>query len=124
MSLLSWFYGGDALQKQGEALDAQIVQNAQERYGPGSPNYNAGQWAAIEQNLASGATGNVEAQLNDAFMSGIEDGKNNITGAVSGSFDFVGGGLGSVLKGIPWYVWAGVLVFFFWPYIAGRLVKR
>ncbi len=123
MGLLSFFYGGDKLQAEGDALDAKLAESNAELYGPGGKFYNAGQWSQIQQNMSTGSTGNVSAQLNDAFAEGLNEGKNNITGAVSGTFDLAGGGLAAVLKGIPWYVWAGVLLFFLWPFIGRKLAS-
>jgi hypothetical protein len=123
MGLLSWIYGGDQLQAEGDKLDAQIADTYGKDYAPGGRFYNAGQWNQIQQDLANSQTGNVSQQLNDAFAVGLQEGKNNITSAVSGTFDLAGGGLGALLKGVPWYVWAGVILFFFYPFIARRVAK-
>ena len=123
MGLLSYFYGGDQLQAEGNALDAKLAASNAELYGPGGKYYNAGQWSQIQQNMATGATGDVSAQLNDAFAVGLNEGKANITSAVSGTFDLAGGGLAAVLRGIPWYVWAGLILFFAWPFIGRKLAS-
>jgi hypothetical protein len=123
MSFLGSLFGADDLQKEGAALDAQLAALNERDYGPGGRYYNAGNYEVIKQNLETGATGNVDSQINEAFFEGLQEGKNNITGAVGGTFDLFGGGLGAILKGIPWYVWAGVFLYFAWPFIGARLAR-
>ena len=48
--------------------------------------------------------------VGDAFEQGLDEGADNIRGAVSGTFNVVGKGLAGVLTGIPFWVWALVIL--------------
>ena len=125
MSILSKIFGGDDLQAKGDELDAKLTALNTKDYAPGGKLYTASTWAQVQQNLSTGATGDVDAQINAAFQEGLDDGANNVTGFLGGIFDFVGKGLGALLKAVPWWVWLGVLAYvLFTTGIAQRLLAR
>lgn len=126
MSFISSLFGSGKLQADGDAADAKLAEMNQRDYAPGGRLYNkiatqqgtAAADAAYQQtlnNLESGATGNVSSQIDAAFDEGLQDGANNITGFVSGAFKFLGKALGSILLGIPVWVWlaVGAAAFFY-----------
>jgi hypothetical protein len=125
MSILGNLFGADKLQAEGDALDAKLTALNAKDYAPGGKLYSPANWAAVQQNLDTGRTGDVDAQINAAFKEGLDDGANNVTGFLGGIFDFVGKGLGAILKAVPWWVWLGVITYFlFTTGIAQRLLAR
>lgn len=117
MSLIGYLFGAPDLQSEGDKLDAQLEEMNQRDYAPGGRLYEKikaqrGQaaadaaYAAVQGNLATGKTGDVDKQISDAFDEGLKEGAGNITGFVSGVFSFVGRALGAVLLGIPIWAWA------------------
>lgn len=122
-ALLDYLYGADDLQTQGNTLDAELAAMNQRDYGPGGRYYTPANYQTTQDNLASGATGDVSAQLSDAFNEGLKDGANNVTGVVSGVFSVIGRGLSSVLLGIPvWaYAVAGLAV---WVYLGAPGLRQ
>ncbi len=134
MSFISSWFGADELQATGDAADAKLAEMNQRDYAPGGRLYNkiAAQqgtsaadaaYKATLNNLDTGATGNVSAQIDAAFEEGLQDGANNITGFVSGAFKFVGKALGSILLGIPVWVWLALAAIAFF-YLGGGAVLR
>jgi hypothetical protein len=125
MSILGKLFGADELQAQGDALDAKLSELNSRDYAPGGKLYTPSNWAAVQQNLATGTTGDVDAQINEAFNEGLDDGANNVTGFISGIFNFVGKGLGAILKAIPWWIWLGLVVYvLFITGIGQRLIAK
>jgi hypothetical protein len=125
MSILGKLFGADKLQAEGDALDAKLAALNARDYAPGGKLYTPSNWAAVQQNLTTGATGDVDAQIVTAFNEGATDGANNVTGFLGGIFGFLGKGLGAILKSIPWWVWLGLVVYFlFVTGIGQRLIAR
>ena len=125
MSIIGKLFGADKLQAEGDALDAKLAALNSRDYAPGGKLYTPANWAAVQQNLGTGTTGNVDKQINAAFQEGLDDGADNVTGFTSGIFDFLGKGLGSILKAVPWWLWLGVIVYFlFTTGIGQRLIAR
>ena len=125
MSILGYLFGADKLQSEGDAVDAKLTALNAKDYGPGGRLYTASNWAQVQQNLATGQTVNVDAQINAAFKEGLDDGANNVTGFLGGIFDVVGKGLGAILKAVPWWLWLGVIAYFlFTTGILQRLLAR
>lgn len=121
MSLIGYLFGADELQATGDAADAKLEEMNRRDYAPGGRIYeqikkSSGQaaadnaWQKVQGQLATSKTGNVDLQINDAFKEGLQDGANNITGFVSGIFNFVGKALGAILLGIPIWAWAAAAV--------------
>lgn len=135
MSFLGSIFGADDLQKEGDALDAKLAAMNNADYAPGGRLYNKvaatsgtaaadANYDAVVKNLQTGATGDVDAQINEAFKEGLQEGANNITGFVSGAFKFVGKALGAILLGIPVWVWLGVGVVVFFYLGGGNIIRR
>lgn len=133
--LLDKLFGADDLQSEGDALDAELRRVNERDYSEGGRIYNiieqsSGQAAAdgayqtVLDNLTSGATGNVSQQLEQEFDLGWEEGKQNVTGAVSKAFSVVTDIAGTVLKGVPWWIWALVILYFAWPILAPMIARR
>lgn len=135
MSLLDWWLNTDDLQKEGDAADRKLAELNARDYGEGGRIYNliqdqSGTTAAeyaqgtVQKNLQSSQTGNVSEQVDAAFDEGWEDGKRNVSGFIGKTFGVVGDVLTSVLKGIPWWVWALALLWFGWPFIAPLIARK
>ncbi len=135
MSLIGWLFGAPKLQSEGDRLDAELAALNQKEYGEGGRIYNqieaqrgtAAADAAYRQTLANqqtGATGNVDKQISDAFDEGLNDGANNVTGFVSGVFKTIGKALGAVLLGIPVWIWLGLAVGAFFYLGGGAFLRR
>lgn len=60
---------------------------------------------------AQSAAYDPDAAINEAFLEGLDDGADNIRGAVGGTIDTV---LGTLLKTIPWQLWLIGLVVAAW----------
>lgn len=123
MSLLSNIFGGDDLQAQGDALDAKLVAMNTRDYGPGGKYYTPENWDVVQENLVSGDTGDVAVQIDEEFAKGWNEGKANVTGTFQGAFGVAGDVITSILKGVPWWVWGLVLLYFAWPFIGARLAR-
>lgn len=123
-AILDWLYGADELQSEGAALDAKLSDLNTKDYGPGGKFYNAGDWEEVKQNLATGQVGDVTAQLDAAFAEGWQEGKDNVSGTVGSIFGTAGDVITSVLKGVPWWVWGLVLLYFLWPIIGAKLARQ
>lgn len=123
MGWIANLFGAQDLQAEGDALDAKLQAANERDYGPGGRFYSAANWSVVQQDMKTGATGDVTAQINDAFDSGLKEGAGNVTGAFSGVFDIFGQGIGAVLKSIPWWVWGAVALYFLWPFIARKLIR-
>jgi len=123
MSFISSLFGGDKLQADGDALDAQLkAYNAATNY---DARLTPEEQAQVKRNLESGKTGDVNAQIDAAFKEGLNEGAANVTGFLGGIFDFVGKGVFAVLRALPWWVWLGALAYLlFTTGIAQRLLRR
>ena len=109
MSLLSSIFGADKLQAEGDALDARLAELNKTIY---LDKYNRPDlYEQAQANAARGATGNVAQQIDAAFKEGLQDGANNVTGFFGGAFDIVGKGVGAILKGVPWWIWAAAILY-------------
>ncbi|MGC3958107.1 MAG: hypothetical protein QM813_09275 [Verrucomicrobiota bacterium] len=117
MSLIGSLFGSSELQTTGDQADSQLADMNQRDYAPGGRLYEKikaqrGQAAAdaaylaVGGHLETGATGNVDAQIGEAFDEGLKEGAGNITGFVSGVFKFVGQAISAILLGIPLWAWA------------------
>ena len=111
MSLLSYLYGDDENAQRAAEADARLRILNEERAKKLGPAWKD----QVNRNYDTQATFGVDAQnreIDAAFGEGWNDGKKNVTGFVGGIFKVVGDVLGSVLLGIPFWVWAlaGVLI--------------
>lgn len=102
-----WFTGYDAENaRRAEAADAELRALLQKQQAAGY--YTPQQWSQIEKDYASQSTIGEAGQrdeIGEAFSEGLAEGRQNITGFVRGVFDQVGKALGSVLLGVPFWVW-------------------
>jgi len=122
-AILDWLYGADDLQKQGDTLDGQLRDINERDYGPGGRYYTPDNYTRTQDNLASGATGDVSQQLDDAFQEGLDEGANNVTGVISGAFKLIGKGLGAVLLGVPAWAWLlGIVAL--WVYLGAPGLRQ
>jgi len=107
MSFLSSIFGDDENAARGEAADASLRQINEASTAAGR--YSQDAQDRIANNYGSQNTIGVDAQsreIDAAFGEGWNDGKKNVTGFVGGIFKTAGDVLGSVLLGIPFWVWA------------------
>ena len=105
MSFLSYLYGDDENAARAAAADTTLRAMNEER----AKTLGADWKAKVDRNYGTQSTFGVEAQnaeIDSAFDEGWNDGKKNVTGFVGGIFKVVGDVLGSVLLGIPAWVWA------------------
>ena len=132
MSLLSYILGSDEQQQRGDSLDAQLKALNDRDYGKGGRIYNEiqeeqGPAAAIiaaqdvQKHLESSKTGNVSAQIDQAFDEGLADSTSSVRNAI-------GTAVGSIFRIIPLSVWilAAVALFVYmggWVWLKGRLAR-
>lgn len=105
----------DEEQRRGDELDRRLREMNERDYGPGGRIYNRIEaergteaadetYDAVLENLETSQTGDVEAQVNDAFREGLQEGAGNIQRGFNVSFG-----------AIPWQLWAaGAVALFFW----------
>jgi hypothetical protein len=108
MGLFSRIFLGvdvDEEQRRSDELDRKLdAENARDavKYGP--------EWQAMvrenQERDGSGYNMDVEAEVDEAFEEGLQEGADNITAVVSKPFDIAGAGIGALLKAVPWWVWA------------------
>jgi len=70
---------------------------------------------------------NVEAEVDQAFDEGLQEGAANVSAVIRKPFEIVGTGIGAVLKGVPWWVWGiglAVAGFYLWPVLGPMLGAR
>lgn len=137
MSLLTWLEskatGVDlaAEQARGNAADAQL--SALNTQALNSGHYDQATYDLAVQDAAAGATGDVTAQVGEAFMEGASQGLQNVIQApgklVGAAGSLSGSVLWGIIKAIPWWVWvaaAGAL--FIWlgglSMLRGRLARE
>ncbi len=125
---MGWFqkliYGVDleAEQKRSDTLDRAIEIENQKDYGPGGTIYNRTveekgveaankQYDEVQARTAAGRI-DVEAEVDEAFWEGWEEGQGNIKRAVAGPFD-------TLFSIIPWQLWAAALVYVLLVYMGG-----
>lgn len=94
MSFLTWIYGDDENAQRAAAADAKLRELNRQLYGVDYVNQDT--WVPPAEQ---------EKQVDQAFNEGWQDGKKNVTGVVGGFFQVIRDGLGSVLLGIPAWVW-------------------
>lgn len=122
-AILDWLYGANDLQKTGDQLDAELRAANERDYGPGGRYYTPDNYQTTQQNLQTGATGDVSQQLSDAFDEGLKEGAGNVSGVISGVFSVIGRGLSAVLLGIP--VWAyAVAALALWIYLGAPGLRQ
>lgn len=105
MSLLSYLYGDDDNAQRAAEADARLRILNDER----AKKLGAGWKAEVDRNYNTQVTYGVDAQnreIDAAFDEGWNDGKSNVTGFIGNIFKVAGDVLGSVLLGIPFWVWA------------------
>lgn len=119
--------GGKAAETQGQQLDQQLQQLNQTEYGAGGRIYNEIQdqkgtaaadqaFQTVQADEASGVTGDVLSQLQQAGKEGANQGLNDFWGQI-------GGALKGLLTIFPWWLWLGAGVWLF-IYLGGlRLLK-
>lgn len=114
MNWPSWLVGGvdiSAEQQRSNELDAQLAALNQKALADGT--YNQSTFDQAEFNRQRGQVADVNAEVSTAFGQGIQDGANNIRGAVGSAVSFP-------FKLIPWQLWAvGAVALFF--YMGGGL---
>lgn len=119
--------GGQQAEAQGQQLDAQLQQLNQTEYGAGGRIYNEiqdqqGTAAAdkatqtVNADMASGATGDVLGQLQQAGQEGANQGLNDF-------WSQIGGALKGLLTIFPWWLWLGAGVWLF-IYLGGLRLFR
>lgn len=110
MSFLASLFGDTENAQRAAAADAKLREMNQARAAELGDAWKA----QVDKNYSTQATFGVEAQTKEidaAFGEGWNDGKKNISGAVSGFFKVIGDGLSSVLLGLPAWVWLAAGVF-------------
>lgn len=127
ISLPDWLTGYDAENaKRAADADAYIQADNQRRIQEGY--YNQEQARKIEESFHNQVAFGDTAQRDEiakAFNEGLDDGRNNITGFVSGAFNSIGKTLGAVILGVPAWVWLVVaLALFAWLGGFGWLTRK
>lgn len=129
MSLLDWFYGTDALQKQSDSLTGQTTALNQARVDAGiyDPSYmdvyNKHLMINTPDTLGSDAV-SVHDQVSGAFYEGLAQGSSNVSSAIGGFFNALLKPIGAVLRGVPWWIWAALLVALFLWLGGGKWLER
>lgn len=139
-------------QERGNSYDAALAELQRRDYAPGGRLYEAvaasdpaqadANWQAVQRNLRSSATGNIETQLvSAAALAPLEwtydpaqawqdtqQGAGIVTEGAAELLPKVGGWIGSLgnslLKAIPWWAWLGLGLFLAWKLGLIELVKR
>jgi hypothetical protein len=68
----------------------------------------------VDGHLQAGAI-DVDAEIDEAFNEGLQEGAANVTSILSKPFEVAGAGILAVLKAIPFWVWllVGAVLFFY-----------
>ena len=128
MSLLSSLFGDDENAQRAAEADVQLRELNRRRAATLGPEWSAKVEADYNAQQDGGwvTPAEQEKQIDQAFAEGWEDGKKNISSAVSGFFRVIGDGLSSILLGVPAWVWISALLGV-WVYLGApglKLLKK
>lgn len=127
MSFLGFLIGEDlaAEQKRSDDLDRQLAEYEREYQKRHAQDMTAAELekrqAIFEKHQADGKVENVEAEVNEAFYEGLDEGATNIRNFIGGAIDTAGR---SIFGIIPWQVWIAALVFAFIYFDGMRLFRQ
>jgi len=114
MSFLTSLFGDDENAQRAAEADAKLRAMNEDR----AKELGSDWFSQVQKNYETQVTFDPkqqEAQVNDAFKEGLDEGAGNVTGFISGTFNFIGKALAAVLLGIPVWVWliVGGVAFFY-----------
>lgn len=133
MGLLSkWFTGidTDEEQRRNEQLNAQLTTMQENALQSGR--ITPEEYAIYQEHAQTGATGDVNLQVREAFAEGAAEGFQNVLTAPGKAVGAVGGVastlFGGVLKNVPWWAYlAAAVALFVWmgglALLRGRLAR-
>lgn len=128
----NWAFGGVSPateQARGDELDSALAKLNTQDYGPGGRIYNEIAQAqgpdvaikdsqAVQDDLASSKTGDVQASIDANFWQGWQSGRDDVLAVPKF-------GTMAIFKTIPWYVWVvGGLVLLFYTGIGQGIVRK
>lgn len=122
MGLFSKIFLGvdtDAEQQRGDSLDQQLADLNKKALEDGT--FTQEQYDQAERDRLRGATGDVNAQVSDAFVQGFKEGRDNIVGGVNKGLSGIVSG---VWNAIPLSVWILLLIAFFFYLGGAGLLRR
>lgn len=113
---MSWIqrylYGVDLDEEQSRANDLDAAQAADlER---SRSKYTDANFKAAQLHITADDAPHVQADVDQAFDEGLQEGSENISGVIRKPFEIGGVAIASVLKGIPWWVWLSSAVLLAW----------
>ena len=126
--IFSFLFGGSDLQAQSQASDQALIDDLKRKHDAGliSDDVYAQSMAHLNQQVADTAT--IPAQIDAAGAAGLQEGYQNelsaVTTIVKTPFSLAGDIGGSILKGIPWWIWAGGALYLFLHLGGGGYVER
>jgi len=124
--LPDWITGYDAENAdRAAAADAELRRINQENRDRGL--YDDATWGKIQKDYETEVSfdpGQQRDSIDDAFKEGLDQGAGNISGFISGAFNFVGKALSAVVLGIPFWVWLLVAGALFWKLGGLNMLKR
>lgn len=98
-------------QERGDDLDAKLAEINARDYGPGGKYYTPHIYSQSQRNLETSRTGNIDAEIQEAFGEGVDEGAANIRGTIGGTVN----ASAKLFKIIPWQVWViGAVALFLW----------
>lgn len=130
MSLWNWIrtktLGVDLEEEQriGAEQDAKIKAYQDQKLA--DQEWTPAQYETAQEHWVAGQTGDVVAQVDQAFEEGWDEGKDNISSGIKGTLNkVVADPIKALLGGLPWWLWlgAGLAVFFYFGG-AGWLKKQ
>lgn len=133
---MGWFqkliYGVDleAEQKRSDDLDAKIKAENEHDYGPGGPIYNQTvqdrgvaaanqQWEEVQARQKANQI-DVQAEVDDAFNTGLKEGYDNVTGGIK---DTLAAPFKFTFAALPWQIWVVGLIVLFLYLGGGQMLK-
>ena len=120
-----YFGGGQEAEDTGKALDAKLAALNAQKYANGG--YTDAAYQQVLADQSSGATGDVQSQLEESGAQGANEGLDALekkAGEATGSvWDIITKFIKEQLKNIPWWVYVGGLVAVFF-YLGGAGLVR
>ena len=126
--IFSFLFGGGELQADAQVKDQALIDDLNRKHDAGLISDDVYRQSMAHIGIQVADTATIPAQIDNAGVEGIQEGYQAELGAVTtivkAPFNIAGDIGSSILKGIPWWVWAGAAALIFVKLGGGGYVTR